>query len=658
MTLIFPTIQNEELLYSACARFQDLFRYPGGRRVAEALFSTREYTAILDLPTDLESFVDNLPPGHPYTSSRLIQEHTTLPYYAHFIAADRLSRIVDRMSRGGKGARVPAMLGAGSGRVPPPTHLRFCLACAAEDVARCGEGLWRRVHQLPGVFACPDHDTPLQRGPVRQRNLVGVFAYHPLRDWLSGDAVEEVQPEAPAGRLLWLAEQSQWLLRAMPRKLSPEQLLKRHRARVYKIGMLSASGRVRAAKVTGTLMMFWGQPLLERMQLDRYMNNSTALRWVHRQTRDNGRLPAGAPLRHLLLIGLYGVTAEQFLDDEPSTTLNRSSGSKVSECANPVCPNYLPSGERHVARKAYRTRGKSHRCARCGCEYKEYSPSANVKFILTGLLWEQALREAAVEGVGAAELGRRLGVSPQLALCHADRLGVWREAWGDRARADWNTFEQSVRELTERRRTEWLRVRSEHPEANRTELSRCNMGLHTWLRSNDNAWFLANQPTRNTPSSGGTILGVDWSQRDRELRTKVEAAVGRLLAPGAALVRITRASIGRDIGAQRLIMSQDERLPLTNRWVESVVETVDDFVRRRIGWHARECIRRGEILVFTDFFERCGIEWPKRHRWRGELETALDTIHEALALKPQLPRRAAEEQAAKPHRTHGTATVP
>ncbi|HEX8361394.1 MAG TPA: hypothetical protein VF613_14870, partial [Longimicrobium sp.] len=111
MTGVFPTLQREELLYSACARFQDLFRYPGGRRVAEALFGSREYTAILDLPTDLDALVGNLPSGHPYTSDQLIQDHSTLPYYAHFIAADRLSRIIDRMRAGGEGARVPTMLG-------------------------------------------------------------------------------------------------------------------------------------------------------------------------------------------------------------------------------------------------------------------------------------------------------------------------------------------------------------------------------------------------------------------------------------------------------------------------------------------------------------------------------------------------------------------
>jgi hypothetical protein len=625
MTGVFPTLQREELLYSACARFQDLFRYPGGRRVAEALFGSREYTAILDLPTDLDALVGNLPSGHPYTSDQLIQDHSTLPYYAHFIAADRLSRIIDRMRAGGEGARVPTMLGAD------------------EDMERCGEPLWRRVHQLPGVFVCPDHGMPLHRGPVRRKNLVAVFDYHALREWLNPDGRKEEQPGAPEGRLRWLAEQSLWLLRTVPRRLDPEQLIKRHRARLHEIGMFTAHGRLRAARVTDALRAHWGTQLLVRMELDR-SPAPKSLRWVLRQAGDKHHRTAGAPLRHLLLIGLYGITAEQFLDDEPSVVAPVSRVGAARECANPACPDYLSAAERHAARKAYLAQGVSHRCATCGCEYREYSRAHHVRFVVTGVLWDQALRNAALEGVGPAELGRRLGVSPQRALCHADRLGVWREEWGEREHASWEVHERSVRELTEQKRAEWLRARSERPEAHRSELMRCNVALHSWLRSNDNAWLVANRSAVIVRRSEGRT-GIDWPRRDQDLKTKVADAVRRLLEPGAPPVRITRASIGRAIGAQVLIMRRDERLPCTNSAVEAAVETVEDFVRRRIRWHAQQCISCRETVVFTDFLERCGIEWPKRHHWQVELDAALESIQEALALQPRMPRRAAEEVA-------------
>jgi hypothetical protein len=635
----FPHLKEEELLYSACARWRELFRYPGERAVATALFGSKERTAILDLPTGRESLVGNLPCGHGYTVDGLIQDHTTFPYHAHFVGPERVAAILDRMRHGGIGAAVPTMLGVGTGRVPPPNYVLFCPACAHEDVERCGEALWRRVHQVPGVFLCPDHGLPLRR-----KNLVGVFAYQALGEWLRPDAPEDEVPGGPQGRLRWLAEQSLWLLRAAPRWLAPEQLVKRHRARLREIGMFTAHGRLRAARVTEALRAHWGTQLLVRMELDR-SPAPKSLRWVLRQAGDNHHRTAGAPLRHLLLIGLYGITAEQFLDDEPSVVAPVSRDGAARECANPVCPDYQPPGDRHVARRAYLARGVSHDCGTCGCEYTEHSRAQHVRFLVTGTLWDQALLDAALEGVGPAELGRRLGVSPQRALCHADRLGIWREEWGERERASWEVHERSARELTEQKRAEWLRARSEQPEAHRSQLMRCNVALHSWLRSNDNAWLVANRPAVVGRVVEGQRTGVDWPRRDRDLKTRVEDAVRRLLDPGAPPVRITRASIGRAIGAQVLIMSRDERLPYTNSAVEAAVETVEDFVRRRIRWHAQQCISRRETVVFTDFLERCGIEWSKRHLWQVALDGALESIQGALALGPRMPRRAAEELA-------------
>lgn len=39
---------------------------------------------------------------------------------------------------------------------------RYCPICLAEDQRRYGETFWHRVHQLPIVFTCPEHDVPLR----------------------------------------------------------------------------------------------------------------------------------------------------------------------------------------------------------------------------------------------------------------------------------------------------------------------------------------------------------------------------------------------------------------------------------------------------------------------------------------------------------------
>lgn len=43
----------------------------------------------------------------------------------------------------------------------PEASAYFCEACLAEQLVKSGFGYWHRVHQLPGVYWCPWHKSPL-----------------------------------------------------------------------------------------------------------------------------------------------------------------------------------------------------------------------------------------------------------------------------------------------------------------------------------------------------------------------------------------------------------------------------------------------------------------------------------------------------------------
>jgi hypothetical protein len=55
------------------------------------------------------------------------------------------------------------------------------------------------------------------------------------------------------------------------------------------------------------------------------------------------------------------------------------------------------------------------------------------------------------------------------------------------------------------------------------------------------------------------------------------------------------------------------------------------FTKRRICWHADQQILKGELPVYSDFLESCGIEWPRRHMLEEELQAALTLIYDTLA---------------------------
>src|SRR5207248_2457381 len=86
----FPSPHPDELLFSLCARFSDRVQYVSKDAVCIELFGRRGAARIIDLPRHIGYFTSKLPHGHALTASRLILEHTLLPFYAPFLPAERV----------------------------------------------------------------------------------------------------------------------------------------------------------------------------------------------------------------------------------------------------------------------------------------------------------------------------------------------------------------------------------------------------------------------------------------------------------------------------------------------------------------------------------------------------------------------------------------
>src|SRR3546814_12439124 len=66
------------------------------------------------------------------------------------------------------------MSSLGVQRELPTTSLLFCQECVRSDANGTDDETpyWRRAHQLPGVFFCPDHEMPLSESGVARRDSV------------------------------------------------------------------------------------------------------------------------------------------------------------------------------------------------------------------------------------------------------------------------------------------------------------------------------------------------------------------------------------------------------------------------------------------------------------------------------------------------------
>jgi hypothetical protein len=627
MILVFPTLQPEELLYSACARYSELFQFPGGRSVAQGLFGTHQATAVLDLPLGIQTFVERLP-RQSYTVEDVISRHTTLPYYAHFLSPERLAGITARMREGRRGPVPHTLLGAGRGRVSPPSHLLYCPSCADDDLRSVGEPCWRRVHQLPAVYLCPDHGTPLLRGPVRRKDLVRVFEYHSLRAALVGGPATHEVPAGDPAKLQWLSQSSLRLLQTDARALTPGELRERHRAQLRRFGLLSPRGAVDVPGAERLLIQHWGDSLLKSIGLHP-ASPERRTSWVGARAGAAPRESAGHPLLHLLLVGAYGISLEEFLDGQEQPQTAEDAVAPSSECANPACPAYLPPERRQAARRAYYRTGGAWTCGKCGACYEEFSAHCGVRFLQTGPLWDAEFRRLVQAGASVRELQTWCGMRYDLMLCHAARLDVWRSQWGERTK--FSLADRRVRTIAERdrRRAEYLQARAGAPDVGRNTLRRQLQAVWSWLRANDNAWLLAHTPAC-AKREAGLVGWVDWLARDRELQPRVDEAI-RALREAVPPVRLTTAAIGRKAGVRLLIVRERGRLPLTAAAVRKGRESIPEFTRRRVQWQVAEHIQAGNIPYYSDFVERCGIEWRNRRDYEVDINEGLRQIDASLA---------------------------
>ncbi|MBS4189806.1 TniQ family protein [Bacillus sp. FJAT-49705] len=120
--------------------------------------------SVTDLPCHLDILSKRIP-GNAISKEKLVQKHTLLLYYSHFIPQERLENILFEMYFN-KGSSVHMKLGLTANSVKSHRYLKYCISCARNDRYQYGLAYWHRVHQLPGVTVCYKHKNQLWESNV------------------------------------------------------------------------------------------------------------------------------------------------------------------------------------------------------------------------------------------------------------------------------------------------------------------------------------------------------------------------------------------------------------------------------------------------------------------------------------------------------------
>lgn len=509
MVSFFPELYSDELLYSACARYDDRMRSPNRATAIQELFGSKGTAAVVDLPVKIDNLIATLPPFHSYTADSFIDKHTLFPYYSLFLPAGRALSLRRDMC-GNDGNHVRERIGLTAGRIQPPIKLRFCPLCVKEDrdrVCEIGETYWHRVHQIAGIDVCPHHAVFLEQSnaPWRDRR-------NPHKLFSAEKSVHEITPrylnlsDPHHSILLKVASNAAWLLRRTGPDMGLHILRDRYLNLLLARGYAYYNGRVRVTKLLKALQDFFTPEYLTELQCD---IGSPSCAWPLRILLKDGTAAAQNPLKHLLLMTFLGCTSEQvftsFVEFKPF-------GTGPWPCLNRASKHYgdLLIEQSHVTDNLVKNRrGKPEGtfACRCGFVYKRIGPDTSDTDRFThssvqayGLTWERLLRRLWLNTkLPMQEVGIQLGVSDLTVVRHAIRLGLLMNQSGAR-RVSGKTIERYSKYRDTRQnvlksyRQEWLAVLKANPRARRQQLLNVANFLYLWLRKNDGEWIEAHLP--------------------------------------------------------------------------------------------------------------------------------------------------------------------
>lgn len=618
MICIFPDPYPDELLYSVCARYNDLMQYPNSTTATRDFYGDGTISAVVGLPNKIDYLVSKLPPGHLYTAEYFIDNHTLFPFYAPFLSCNRVQLVRDGMRRVGEN-QVNEQIGLTASSIPQLLWLRFCPKCAEADKNLFGETYWHRIHQVSGVEVCPHHAAFLEtsaapfhntRNPGEAISAESVLHNPPVRPLNSSDSHHSM--------LLAIARNAAWLLEWEKGIRGSNHLRERYYNRLLSRGLAYYNGNIRAKELANQFSEHYPPRILESLncEIKNPHNN-----WLLRLLRSGLAEVSQHPIRHILLILFLGYTTEEFCT---SFERYKPFGDGPWPCLNHTAMHFRQSvltdcriTDNLVKRKTGRPMG-IFKCE-CGFVYNRVGPdrSEDDRYRIDsiesyGVVWEKVLREIWLDtSITLREASRRLGVSELTVVRYAIRLELPMNAPGTRpvgskTLARYKSFRRSRAEALEFYRQEWLSLLEANPSTSRRQLMTISSFLYLWLRKNDSEWLEDHLPPVRKGDRKTELK--DWKSIDIELAAAIGATAKRIREMPGCPARVSMAAIAKEVSHKPWLEQHLNKLPLTSKALKDCLESVEEFLLRRVRWAEEWYYERGICPARSYFKARAGVK--------------------------------------------------
>lgn len=622
----FPVIYEDELLYSAISRYHIRSGNISPKATLLDLFGSSTISAVVELPSNIDNLIKNMPIACKYTSQELIYNHTLFPFYTAFLPPVRAKLVFNSM-RSEKGGDIYNRTGIMASSITQSRYFKYCPKCVKEDKEKYGELLWHRTHQLSVSYICPKHKSLLLYSDVsiHQDNKHKYISAN-LDKCIYEDnefnnkavlntALLRNKYTYSDNTLIKLYEITKDIELLINNKYPNKELgwfQQQYINRLIHMGYANINGRVNQKHLLRDFIDYYSPEILNILQSGIDINSES--NWLSKVTQKHRK--SFHPIRHLLLIRFLGLSIEEFFH---IIHTEKPFGEKPWPCLNAGAEHYLKPVVTDL-KISYDSKSKktigTFTCD-CGFVYKRSGPDVdnNDRYKIGrieefGDVWKGKLRELVNRKLSLRAIAKELKVDANTVDKYAGILGLEKH-WSKSKSNNCLQFEKGkkkgvkIKDIKIEYRTKWIELLKNNPDKLKTEIRSLDKGLFTWLYRNDREWLSINSPA--VKKRRNINKRVDWNRRDNEVLEEIQRAISSILKSTEKPERITVSSIGKKIGKLALLEKHLDKMPKAKEFLDKHMESIEDFQRRRVNWAVKELECEGKELVEWRIIRKAGI---------------------------------------------------
>ena len=493
-----------------------------------------------------------------------------------------------------------------------PKFLRYCPECVKEDVLAYGETYWHRVHQLPAMVYCTKHHIRLHDSNTEVKG--SRMGFHPAfaENLINGfDVLEHDFFEPHKEKFLKIGIESEWLLKHGANIDWEFDLHAKYKLFFRDKGIATVQGVSDYNLIAVAFEDYWGRDFLECLRIEL----SDDREWL-RQIYEAGMI-SYKPIYHILLMCFLCGSVEAFLHHIPQESIF---GNSPWACQNKLCVHYGVDGVETVdIRYLNGVATGFFKCNICGMVYKQryWRKKLSALYIVEyGELWINkmicCLRDEKLDISATASV---MQCKPHVVKWQMKKLGIHGNTeYYPRQRGSFEAGAEA------HYKAQILELLEKHDEVTSDILKRYAPKAYRYLYKFDINWLHEHMTFH--------VNSQQQREEDAEMLRRVKVAVAKICADGMPKRQITPGLLATITGYEpHMFIYLEAKRPRTKEYVDTVVESRKDWLKRRITAIAQDMTEVGEKITLSDIKREMSLKPNTFVKYEKFLKELMDELN-------------------------------